>query len=151
MLDFARSHPNECAAIIDILDRNGISNKAFSCSNWICSDASTKFFHQETDSSYTFITVPYWNKEEIAKKGVANFIFRWTSKVGDNDSNRYLSLQMDDGINILFSGFGCYHRQHRVDNKPFFNFASYQNRSFFHKLRMSIIRCIMTTRADGNN
>ena len=60
----------------------------------------------------------------------------------ETENLMYLPIEMDDGVSIFFSGYGCYHRQHKTDDGVFSNIASYQNRQFYHKLRMSIIRCL---------
>lgn len=77
----------------------------------------------------------------VCNKGSANFIFKWQS-IKEKQNLMYLPIEMDDGVSIFFSGYGCYHRQHRTNDGVFWNIASYQNRQFYHKLRMSIIRCL---------
>ena len=146
LIQIIQLNKKHCWKLSQMIENNGISVDGISISNWICKDAQTLDFHQEYDSSYTFISVPYWekkNKEDNTeqRKGTANFIFKWTTNDEDNYLHRYLPLKMTDGITIFFSGYGCYHRQHRTNNGTFWNFASYQNRTFFQKLRKSIIRC----------
>ena len=136
----------ECSKLIQILQEAKENINKVSVSNWICEDAETKEFHQEFDSSYTLIATPFWNNdcftESNTLKGEANFLFKWTSSDVPQSEQRYLPLAMKDGINILFSGFGCYHRQHRINKGTFWNIACYQNTQFYDKLRASIIRLI---------
>ena len=75
--------------------------------------------------------------------GTANFVFPWTSNTVEHDNHRYFPIKMSHEASILFSGFRCYHHQHRTNNDKFLNYASYQNRAFYHKLQRSIIRCIL--------
>ena len=148
MIELSRKYPEDFPQLRRILQENNISRNAISCSNWICHNAQTRNFHQETDSSYTFITVPYWHpdyyKPEMKwyNKGSVNFMFKWTSKALDEAESRFFPLEMSDGISIMFTGFGCYHRQCRTNNGTFWNFASYQNKRFYDNLRLSIIRCL---------
>ena len=148
MLEICNKHCHDCADLLSILHENEIDRNCISCSNWICWNAETKHFHQEMDSSYTFISVPYWHPDYYKpfmrsyNKGKANFIFKWTSKDSPESETRYLPLEMSDGMSVLFSGFGCYHRQHLTNDGTFWNFASYQNKQFYDKLRMSIIRSL---------
>ena len=150
MLEICNKYPDDCSNILDVLDENEIDRNSYSCSNWICLNAETREFHQETDSSYTYISVPYWHPKyylpetKAYNKGTANFVFKWTSKLNTESDSRFLPLEMSDGMNVMFSGFGCYHRQHKTNNGTFWNFASYQNSAFYSKLRMSIIRCIVS-------
>ena len=146
MVDIILNLKNKCKEIITLLSSEGVSSNMMCSSNWVCKDAETTEFHQELDSSYTCISVPFWNHKALQKervtKGNANFIFRWNDENFDGNSSLYLPIWMNDGLSLLFSGFGCYHRQHKTDNHKFWNLSTYQNRSFFQKLRSSIIRCV---------
>ena len=144
LLQVSREFPSECSRFIDLIEDARENINKISVSNWVCENAQTKEFHQEYDSSYTMISVPFWdvNTFEASKtiKGEANFLFKWTSNDLSEDDQKYLPLQMKDGITILFSGFGCFHRQHIAKTGVFWNIASYQNGSFYSKVRSSIIR-----------
>ena len=145
---YSLSHlvPSQCSKLIDIIEEANRNINNVSVSNWICENAHTKLFHQEFDSSYTLIATPFWDidcfNESKTLKGEANFVFKWTSCSLPSNEQKYLPLTMKDGINILFSGFGCYHRQHRTNKGLFWNIACYQNSQFYDKLRASIIRLI---------
>ena len=151
MNDIIHQFPTECEELIQLLNLEGVEGSMMCTSNWVCENAETLKFHQEIDSSYTIISTPYWNTELMNKqdkrdgvvcnKGSANFIFKWQS-IKEKQNLMYLPIEMDDGVSIFFSGYGCYHRQHRTNDGVFWNIASYQNRQFYHKLHMSIIRCL---------
>ena len=156
-IGFVSKYPNECSNIVDLLEDNKCNTEFLSMSNYICEDAETLEFHQEFDSSYTLLSVPQWdmntflpygqgmsdegNKDKI-QMGTANFLFRWTSNVLAEDEHSYFPITMSPGCNILFTGFGCYHRQHKTNKGKFFNYSSYQNRQYYHKTRKSVIRCL---------
>ena len=54
--------------MIDIFEVNGIDRFKLSTSNWICENAQTHLFHQELDSSYTIISVPWFDYEDLQNK-----------------------------------------------------------------------------------
>ena len=149
MAEIIHRFPDECSELIRMLEMNGVDRNNMATSNWACINAATEIFHQECDSSYTLLAVPFCkngengkdNKEDNLSLGGANFLFSWCSKEGEK--KKFLPLTMDEGVSIFFSGYGCYHRQHRTDNITFWNIASYQNRQFYQKLRMSVIRCLI--------
>ena len=154
LMKVAMTHTVECDDLNKIINKYERNSMNFiPISNWICKNAETLEFHQEYDSSYTMISMPYWERSKLHNKkhdpnppgpgGTANFIFKWTSSDENNREHRYFPLMMTEGLTILFSGYGCYHRQHRTNNKDIWNYATYQNRSFYHKMRMSIIRCLI--------
>lgn len=146
MLEMSNHYPDKCQKLSDLVDDTHNNINKLSVSNWLCENAETKQFHQEFDSSYTFLSVPFWDVssfiEAEVEKGDANFIFKWTSNTKQDSDQRYLSLQMKDGMNIFFSGYGCFHRQHLKNQGKFWNFASYQNTAFYDKVRASILRCL---------
>ena len=174
-------HRGKCKELYDLLQNtNGIDSNTMSTSNWICHNAETQQFHQEKDSSYTIINVPYWDnanneinddcKREFRStkrskvseqssmfkhskmsktenknisRAQVNFEFQWTSQLEtDNDSKKYLSLQMHDGLTLFYSGFACYHRQHCRKKGEFWNLSCYQNKRFFDNMKKSIERSI---------
>ena len=166
-MDFVKQFPKQCSEIIQLINENKCNSELLSMSNYICEDAETLHFHQEYDSSYTLLSVPIWDMKSFTPKkgekpnkdketiddedekksikidmGTANFIFRWTPHSDDDNTHGYFPISMSHGCNILFSGFGCYHRQHKTNKGKFFNYASYQNRQYFHKMRMSVIRSL---------
>ena len=168
MIDFVHQYKEKCSHLLSTINENKCHPDFLSMSNFICENAETQEFHQEFDSTYTFISVPYWSKNSFVpkrrkethdvsredsmkskqqmkqiEKGKANFIFRWTSKHADDNAHRYFPVFMSEGVSIMFSGFGCYHRQCRTNKAKFWNFASYQNRQFYLKMRKSVIRCIV--------
>ena len=130
----------------NLLRLNGIDDNGIMTSNWVCGNAEMTNFHQETDGSYTLLSVPFWDMNDLRSKNItlgnANFVFKWTSSNVEQSEQRYLPIKMSSGVSIFFSGFGCYHRQHRTDTEMFWNIGSYQNRSFFQNLKKSIIRCM---------
>ena len=144
------SHPQQCKVLLDLFESEGVDDSKMCVSNWACKNAETLHFHQETDSSYTFLSVPMWDKAQLEQDGLelgtANFIFKWTNLESNASKPIYLPIKMDEGTSILFSGFGCYHRQHRTGiKKEFWNLASYQNRAFWQKLRNSVSRLVNDT------
>ena len=119
-------HPKECQEIIKLFQTHGIDQHKMSISNWACLDAETGIFHQECDSSYTLLSVPVWNfkkcndaKQNPLKIGGANFVFKWASQSVTGHDVKYLPVYMYPGVSILFSGFGCYHCQHKTDKNTF--------------------------------
>ena len=143
-------YPQHCKVLLDLFEVEGVDANKMCVSNWACKNAETLKFHQEIDSSYTMLSVPFWNKEELIhdglKIGTASFIFKCVTNYCDQNV-MYLPIKMDEGISIYFSGYGCYHRQHRTgDRHEFWNLASYQNRSFWYKLCKSIQRCVTDLR-----
>ena len=152
LMNVASKNTNKCQTINNLIQKYDRKQMDFvPISNWICFNAETKRFHQEYDASYTFLSVPHWSKKSIDNnnelnskpRGTANFIFKWTSGDINNHEHRYLPIMMNEGCTIFFSGYGCYHRQHRTNNADFWNYATYQNRQFYHKMRMSIIRNLL--------
>ena len=77
MVEIILNLKNECKEIITLLSSEGVSSNMMCSSNWVCEDAETTEFHQELDSSYTCISVPFWNHKALQKervtKGNANF------------------------------------------------------------------------------
>ena len=91
------------------------------------------------------ITVPWFDNHDLNKNnesiGKVNFLFCWTNNENEKD-NRYLSFEMNDGFTLFYTGFGCYHRQCKMDSNKFWNYASYQNSKYFSNMRRSLIRCM---------
>ena len=146
MVEFASTHPDKCADVLELVRISEINNLHICLSNWVCHNAETLKFHQEFDSTYTFLGVPFWDREQFVGKrgkdvqGTANFLFKWSSK--DSNKNCILPIEMSDGTTILFSGFGCYHRQQRTNEGTFWNYGTYHNKSFYQKFRCSLARCL---------
>ena len=154
LISVAALHNGKCHNLNKLIQKYKSDEMNFvPISNWICKNAETLVFHQEYDSSYTMISTPYWEKNDVCtdtnkqtqqgSSGTANFVFKWTTSDPNNREHRYFPVMMSEGVSIFFSGYGCYHRKHRTNNEDFWNFASYQNRSFYHKMRMSVIRCLL--------
>ena len=145
-VNIIKKHQSLCLELNNLLRLNGIEDNGIMTSNWVCENAETMNFHQETDGSYTLLSVPFWDMNDLRSKNItlgnANFVFKWTSSNVEQSEQRYLPIKMSSGVSIYFSGFGCYHRQHRTDTEMFWNIGSYQNRSFFQNLKKSIIRCM---------
>ena len=80
--------------------------------------------------------------------GITNFSFRWTNHE-NYELNRYLSLEMRGGLTLFYTGFGCYHRQCKMDNNHFWNYASYQNLKYYANMRKNIIRCMSKKKKVG--
>ena len=123
-------YPQQCKKLLELFEVEGVDDNKMCVSNWVCKNAETLQFHQETDTSYTMLSVPIWNKEQLEYDGLelgsANFLFRWTHPNCEHKS-MYIPIKMDEGITIIFSGYGCYHCQHRTDlSKEFWNLASYK-------------------------
>ena len=68
------------------------------------------------------------------------FEFKWTKRLSTTEADTILQIQMEDGVGLFYSGFGCYHRQNLNGCTDFWNFSSYKNKSFFQKFRSSLIR-----------
>ena len=69
------------------------------------------------------------------------FEFKWTKKLSTIEADdTVLQIKMEDGVGLFYSGFGCYHRQNLNRCTDFWNYSSYQNKSFLQKFRSSLIR-----------
>ena len=58
MIEFIQMHKDKCANLLKLIKENKCHPEYLSMCNFICEEAKTRDFHQEFDSSYTFITVP---------------------------------------------------------------------------------------------
>ena len=141
----------------------GVDKDCISTSNWVCQNASTKEFHQELDSSYTIITVPQWDRDNLKLNnksiGRTKFVFKWTNDSDEHQS--YLPIELTDGLSVSFTGFSCCHRQERIfnattastvrngGNGDFYNICSYQNKRYHANLRRSILRCLQESSTAG--
>ena len=96
----------------------GVDKNCISTSNWVCQNAATKEFHQELDSSYTIVTVPQWDHEDLKLNnkfiGRTKFVFKWTNDTEINQS--YFPIELTDGLSMSFTGFSCSHCQERIIN-----------------------------------
>ena len=141
LLEVIRRNSSKCKDAINILNDNGVNFNNYSLCNWICRNASTGEFHQDSDSSYSLICVPFNHKHKstgyIASRGVYCFEFKW-----NKDSHNSLKISLDPGVGIYFLGGICDHRQHILKSGEFINLACYQNKRLFSSLKNSIIRIL---------
>ena len=68
MMYIMNEYKDQCKELLEVFNKNGIDNYKLSTSNWICQDAKTLCFHQELDSSYTMISVPWFDKNDFLLK-----------------------------------------------------------------------------------
>ena len=78
-----QKYPYKCADLLKLFKSNGVDRNSICVSNWACKNAETMRFHQECDSSYTLISTPIWDHDDLIINektiGKANFIFKWTN------------------------------------------------------------------------
>ena len=137
-------HTTQCADIIEMLKSKGVTKDHVSLCNWICFNAYTKEYHQDNDSSYSMICVPYVNRKSspvyYEQRGRYAFSFNWDNK---NDTCPNISFQLDQGTSVYFLGPSCSHRQQVIEDGLFLNFSSYHNKRLYSNMKNSIKRCIV--------
>lgn len=92
-------------------------------------DASTKILHTERDATYTMISVP---RQELQDIGV-NFQFKITK-------DKSLFLKMNAPTTFAYSAFFLTHRQNYINGSNNINISSYGNQRLFYSARKSIGR-----------
>ena len=141
MLHVIQRNKDLMSDAISLINEIGIKMNNISLSNWICKNAYTGEFHQDKDSSYSLICVPFINHSESshfkAKKGQYGFTFCW-----DRDNKSGIKFKLDPGVSIYFLGSICNHRQYVINDGEFCNFTSYQNRRLYSSLKCSISRLL---------
>lgn len=92
-------------------------------------DASTKTLHTERDATYTIISVPKQEQEDIG----SNFQFVLTK-------GKSLFLKMDSLVTFAYSAFFLTHRQNHDSGTNNINVSSYGSQRLFFNARRSITR-----------
>ena len=64
-IEFILMHKDKCANLLKSIKENKCHPEYLSMCNFIYDEAKTRDFHQELNSSYTFITVPQWNYNSL--------------------------------------------------------------------------------------
>ena len=98
----------------------------------ICVNAQTQEYHNESDCTYTIITIPKQRKNQSVS---FDFLFMLSDK-------QYINIPLTEGVSFIFSGMFLTHRQNKytIDDSirgDFFNIASYGNKRLFSHLRKS--------------
>ena len=119
-------------------------------SSWVCESAITKEFHQENDSSYTGIFIPYCDEKLTADLDEFKFQFSWNSTNGYSHGFDIALLQ---GTSLYYNGRLLFHRQvptHFDQSTPvdikdgkkynFWNISVYHNCKLFAHMRKSLGR-----------
>lgn len=100
---------------------------------YVCENAETKEYHQESDNSYTCIGIPYFTKELKDKLGLYQFQFKWNM---NNEEPSDINIGLHPGTLLFYSGFSVYHRQtHYSGPKCFWNISSYHNSSLYSHVK----------------
>ena len=110
---------------------------------WICENARTESFHQECDTSYTLICVPYIEKSIHDNNEINyNFQFRWNSI--HSEEVKGINILLQEGICIYYNGFGLFHRQvpnnKNYEKSTFWNMSMYHNKRLFNCINKSVKR-----------
>ena len=146
MVQFSNVYKDSCSGILDILSKKGITEEHKSICNWICIDAQTKDYHEDDDSSYSLICVPFVDLHKSPQycqsRGQYSFVFCWDEYCSDDAK---VSIKLDPGVGIYFLGPACNHKQMMKRNGSFVNMSSYQNKRLFDTLKCSIKRHLSIT------
>ena len=98
---------------------------------FVCENAHTYEFHQESDCSYTTIGVPLFTKGALAKLNKYKFQFRWNYEEGKCTDRSGIDILLTPGTCIAYSGALISHRQfphgRLKEGNFFFNLSSYHN------------------------
>ena len=99
---------------------------------YICENAETKEYHQESDNSYTSIGVPFFSDDVRSQLGHYRFQFKWDMNHMDNA----LNVRLTQGTFVFYSGYCLYHRQnHYGGNETFLNISTYHNSKLFSHVK----------------
>ncbi len=100
---------------------------------YICENAETKEYHQENDSSYTSIGVPFFSDDVHSRFGNYRFQFKWN--MNDMDNNEF-NVRLSQGTSLFYSGYCLYHRQnHYGGNEAFYNISTYHNSKLYSHVK----------------
>ena len=125
-----------------MIDKNrGLNEKQFSI--WVCKNARTEEFHQEIDSSYTLISVPFQEliNQKTSIKTYYKFQFRWEKIDIDCPG---IDILLEPGTVLFYNGLCLFHRQVPNDegykSSNFLNFSMYHNKRLYNSINKSIYR-----------
>ena len=139
------------------IEFDGKSKCVKNLSNYLCLNAETGLYHQDSDSSYTMISVPYWHsnfgQSYLSSRGKYVFCFQWGSKVDHMTrfGNAKISISMTQGITLYYNGSLIDHRQEKVTDGTFYNISSYQNLRLYNNMKLSIQRCFNDNSDDNSD
>ena len=143
LIDIGRKKSNNKAfKELTKTDQFGSSKNQYH-SIWLCENARTEQFHQELDSSYTMISVPYYDNNISKQCSVKyKFQFRWCLS---NDSNTTgIDFILEEGTSLFYNGLGLFHRQlpNSLDfeSSTFWNFSMYHNERLWNTIYQSIYK-----------
>ena len=144
ILRLIKKNNDHMSDAISIINDYGINKDNISLSNWICKDAYTGEFHQDNDSSYSLICVPFINRNKatsyLSKRGKYAFTFCW-----DINNKSEIKFNLDPGVSFYFLGSLYNHKQFVISEGEFWNLASYQNCRLYSALKCSISRLLYPT------
>jgi len=120
----------------DINIKEGYASKDGCWQMSLCVDAKTDEFHNESDCTYTLISIP--RQSYLTNNSTCNryhFLFQLTGR-------KNLNVPLYPGTSVLFSGMYLTHRQHHIadtssSTNVFFNVASYGNKRLFNHIKKS--------------
>ena len=146
---------NAIKSLIDI-GRNKSKNKSFKevtksnkfgninqqyHSIWLCENARTELFHQELDSSYTMIAVPYYD-DKLSKKCSVKYKFQFKWCLPTEKNTKGIDFNLDEGTCLFYNGLGLFHRQipngFNFESSTFWNFSMYHNERLWNTIYQSI-------------
>ena len=141
LLEIIKQNKTKFHEAVSILKEKKMGFEDFSLCNWICRNAYTGEFHQDSDSSYSLICVPFVNTSRsqsyLKMRGKYCFEFKWKECVDHS-----LKIDLDPGVSIYFLGAICDHKQYVAETGDFINLASYQNKRLYSAIKSSIIRIL---------
>ena len=106
---------------------------------FVCENAATREFHQESDCSYTVIAVPYFDEDMSEKLDEYKFQFRWS--LNEGGSRTGIDIALTQGTVLAYSGFLVLHRQVLRRKKKsgfFFNYSTYHNKRLFCNVKKKL-------------
>ena len=119
-------------------------------SGWFCNNARTSDFHQESDSSYTAICVPFFDDELLKELDSFKFQFSW------NRSNSFahgFDVLLEPGCVLYYNGRLIFHRQVPIEVNQlqpvqvlpkkeyrFLNLSMYHNEKLRNHILLSLKR-----------
>lgn len=129
------------------LEKNKINESVYS--GWICKNAQTRDFHQENDSSYTIVSIPFFDKNMQQKIGRYHFQFRWNRRESTTTSTADgFDIMLNFGTLLYYHGKFLFHRQQekvkpreeKYVDRQFWNINIYHNRKLLNHIVSSIYR-----------
>lgn len=134
MVDIVNDTSNDkVSSSVQMLCNDNVNVGNGCLTGYVCENAETKEYHQESDNSYTCIGIPYVTKELKDKMGLYQFQFKWNM---NNEVPSDINVGLHPGTLLFYSGFCVYHRQtHCTGPKCFWNISSYHNSSLYSHVK----------------